>query len=46
LNETPTVLDASALLALLQNEPGADRVASRLANCVMSTFNLSKVVAN
>lgn len=40
-----TVLDASALLALLQDEPGADIVASHLPGCVMSAVNLSEVVA-
>jgi len=39
------VLDASALLALLQNEPGAEVVASRLPQCVMSAVNFSEVVA-
>jgi ribonuclease VapC len=39
------VLDASALLALLQDEPGADAVASRLPACTMSAVNLSEVVA-
>ena len=39
------VLDASALLALLQDEPGADAVASRLPNSAISAVNLSEVVA-
>ena len=38
------VLDASALLALLQNEPGADAVAAVLPSGVMSAVNLSEVV--
>jgi ribonuclease VapC len=39
------VLDASAVLALLNNETGADRVQSVLenANCVMSVVNWSEV---
>ena len=40
-----TVLDASALLALLNSEPGASLVASALPSGVMSTVNLSEVVA-
>ena len=40
------VLDASALLALLNREPGEERVAEALAaGVVMSTVNLSEVVA-
>jgi ribonuclease VapC len=45
VSDVPAVLDASALLALLQNEPGAEVVASRLPQCVMSAVNLSEVVA-
>jgi ribonuclease VapC len=45
VNDPPAVLDASALLALLQNEPGAQAVAIRLPQCVMSAVNLSEVVA-
>jgi PIN domain nuclease of toxin-antitoxin system len=45
LSDPPSVLDASALLALLQNEPGAGMVANRLTGCVMSAVNLSEVVA-
>lgn len=37
------VLDASALLALLKNEPGADIVESLLGNIVMSSLNVSEV---
>ena len=40
----PTVLDASALLALLNDEPGAEAVAGRLAEAVISTVNLAEVV--
>jgi PIN domain nuclease of toxin-antitoxin system len=40
------VLDASALLALLFAEPGAERVADVIAqNAVISTVNLSEVAA-
>jgi ribonuclease VapC len=39
------VLDASALMALLRSEPGCDRVQSRLADAVISTVNLSEVLA-
>lgn len=40
------VLDASALLALLLDEPGAERVGTELAEAVMSTVNLSEVVGH
>lgn len=39
------VLDASALLALLKNEPGADIVESLLGNIIMSSLNVSEVAA-
>jgi ribonuclease VapC len=39
------VVDASALLALLNAEPGADIVAEALPEGVISTVNLSEVVA-
>lgn len=39
------VLDASALLCLLNDEPGADRVADVLSRCVMGTTNLAEVVS-
>lgn len=38
------VLDASALLALLQREPGSDRVQQALPNAVMSVANLAEVL--
>jgi ribonuclease VapC len=42
----PAVLDASALLALLFAEPGAERVADAIAqSAVISTVNLSEVAA-
>ncbi len=39
------VLDASALLALLFNEAGADAVAARLVGATISAVNLSEVAA-
>jgi|APTNR8051073442_1049403.scaffolds.fasta_scaffold25209_3 PIN domain nuclease of toxin-antitoxin system len=36
-------MDASAVLALLNGESGADRVAMRLAGSVISTVNLAEV---
>ena len=38
------VLDASALLALLHNEPGADRVMETLDEALVSAVNWSEVV--
>lgn len=37
------VLDASALLALINNEKGADKVEPLLGNIVMSSVNVSEV---
>jgi hypothetical protein len=39
------VLDASALLVVLQGEPGADRVAQALPDAAMSLANLGEVAA-
>lgn len=39
------VLDASALLALLNQESGGETVENYLANSVMSTVNLSEVIS-
>lgn len=39
-----TVLDASAVLALIHGEPGADIVAAELASGVLGTANLAEVV--
>ena len=39
------VLDASALLCLLNDEPGADRVVDVLTRCVVGTANLAEVVS-
>ena len=38
------VLDASALLAYLQDEPGGERVQAVLAQSVMSTVNWAEVI--
>ena len=38
------VLDASALLAYLQDEPGGERVRAVIANAVMSTVNWAEVI--
>ena len=40
------VLDASALLALLNDEPGAAKVAEVLAEARMSSVNLAEVVSH
>jgi len=39
------VLDASALLCLLNDEPGAGRVVDVLTRCVIGTTNLAEVVS-
>ena len=39
-----TVLDASAILALVHDEPGADAVAAELGSGVLSAANLAEVV--
>ena len=39
-----TVLDASAVLALIHDEPGSDLVATRIAGALLSTANLAEVV--
>jgi PIN domain nuclease of toxin-antitoxin system len=38
------VLDASAALAMMRSEPGADRVAQAIADSVMSSVNAAEVV--
>lgn len=43
---TASVLDASALLALLLNEPGAEVVKTMLDDAVMSVVNLAEVVSH
>ncbi|MCO6441971.1 MAG: hypothetical protein J5I81_13035 [Nitrococcus mobilis] len=42
----PAVLDASALLAMLLSEPGAERVRAELPGAVMTTVNLGEVVGH
>ena len=37
-------LDASALLALIQGEPGADIVARRISDSLLSTVNYAEVI--
>jgi ribonuclease VapC len=44
LTETAFVLDASALLAMLQSEPGNARVLEILDHCAMHTVNLAEVI--
>jgi ribonuclease VapC len=39
------VLDSSALLALLFNEPGADRVSETLPGALLSTVNFAETLA-
>ncbi|KAF3889123.1 MULTISPECIES: type II toxin-antitoxin system VapC family toxin [Nostocales] len=39
------ILDASAILALLNNEPGSAKVISVLTEAAMSSVNLSEVIA-
>ncbi len=39
-----TVLDASAVLALLHDEPGADLVADELSRACIGTANLAEVI--
>jgi PIN domain nuclease of toxin-antitoxin system len=40
-----SVIDASALLAMLQDEPGGDRVVAALPDAFISAVNISEVVA-
>lgn len=39
-----TVLDASAVLALIHDESGSDQVAAHIAGAILSTANLAEVV--
>lgn len=41
-----TVLDASALLALLRDEPGANKVADAIASARISSVNYAEVVSH
>ena len=43
---TASVLDASALLAMLRREPGGEKVAAILADSAMTVVNLSEVVGH
>lgn len=45
MTDRPYVLDASAVLAAFFNEPGADYVAERMGGALLSTVNLSEVIA-
>lgn len=45
MQSDPWVLDASALLALLQREPGAERVLACFAQACISAVNLSEAIA-
>ncbi len=45
MSSESVVLDASALLAMLNDEPGGERVAAMLPRASMSAVNLSEVVA-
>ena len=38
------VVDSSAVIALLKNEPGAEKVADCLSSCYISTVNYTEVV--
>lgn len=40
-----TILDASALLAFLMREPGAEKITMLLDGAIMSSVNLAEVVA-
>lgn len=42
----PPVLDASALLAMLLDEPGAERVASVIDGAILGSVNLAEVVSH
>ena len=41
---TSVVLDASAMIAFLRGEPGADSVAKRFSGALISTMNYSEVL--
>ncbi len=41
---TSVVLDASAVLALVRNEPGADKVVPHIGQAAMSAVNLQEVI--
>jgi ribonuclease VapC len=41
---TAFVLDASAFLAIIRGEPGADIASARLPGCIMSAVNMSEAM--
>ena len=43
MSDSQVVLDASALLALINEEKGSEKVAEALPNAMMSAVNLSEV---
>ncbi|MFI4983357.1 MAG: type II toxin-antitoxin system VapC family toxin [Nevskiales bacterium] len=43
---TSAVLDASALIALLRDEPGSEQVAAMLEDAAMTTVNIAEVVGH
>lgn len=45
MTEKSAVIDASAILALAKNEPGAEQVAHRIRYCLLSAVNLAEVVS-
>lgn len=45
MSELAAVLDASALLAAMQDEAGADVIAERMATACIGAVNLSEVIA-
>ena len=46
MSDGQVVLDASALLALLNEEPGAGEVQAVVSNAVVSTVNVAEVAGN
>jgi ribonuclease VapC len=45
MTEKSAVIDASAVLALAKNEPGAEQVERRIRSCLLSAVNLAEVVS-
>ena len=45
MSDDPVGLDASALLALLNDEPGADKVRAAIGKALMSSVNVAEVVS-
>jgi ribonuclease VapC len=46
VSQAGPVLDASALIALLKAEPGADMLAAAIADAAMSVVNLAEVISH